>query len=479
MVIERNDHSKRQRRKEGVDMSYVLQSWDPENPAQWQREGRRVASRNLWGSIAALFLAFCVWMVWSMVVINLPKVGFKFSTDQLFWLAALPGLSGATLRIFYAFMVPIFGGRRWTVFSTAMLLIPAVGIGYAVQDPTTPYSTMLVLSLLCGFGGGNFASSMANISFFFPKAQKGFALGMNAGLGNLGVSAMQLVVPFVITIPLFGGFGGGPQVWWRGGVETQLWLQNAGFIWAPLIVASSLFAWFKMNDVGVAKASLMDQFVIFRQRHTWVMSWLYLGTFGSFIGFSAGFPLLIRTQFPNVNVVAFAFLGPLVGALARVGGGWVSDKLCGACVTLGAFLVMACATVGVVLFLPHPGYAGNFWMFFLLFMILFVATGVGNASTFRMVPLIFLALKEQTVENGDSAQLQLARADANKESAAVLGFISAIAAYGAFFIPMSYGTSIKLTGAPDAALFSFVLFYLSCIVVTWQFYSRKGAKIRC
>ena len=460
-------------------MFCVLQSWDPENTAQWQREGRRIASRNLWGSIAALFLAFCVWMVWSVVVINLPKVGFKFGTDQLFWLAALPGLSGATLRIFYAFMVPIFGGRRWTVFSTATLLVPVVGIGYAVQDPATPYSTMLALSLLCGFGGGNFASSMANISFFFPSAQKGFALGMNAGLGNLGVSAMQLVVPFMITVPILGRFGGGPQVWLMGGVETQLWLQNAGFIWVPLIVASSLFAWFKMNDVGVAKASLMDQFVIFRQRHTWVMSWLYLGTFGSFIGFSAGFPLLIRTQFPNVNVVAFAFLGPLVGALARVGGGWVSDKLCGACVTLGAFPVMALATVGVVFFLPHQGYAGNFWIFFLLFMILFTATGVGNASTFRMVPLIFLALQEQTVKRGDSAQLLLARAKANKESAAALGFISAIAAYGAFFIPMSYGTSIKLTGAPDAALFSFVLFYLSCIAATWLFYSRKGAKIRC
>lgn len=460
-------------------MSHILKAWDPENAVQWQKSGKRIANLNLWGSISALFLAFCVWMVWSMVVINLPKIGFKFDTDQLFWLAALPGLSGATLRIFYSFMVPIFGGRRWTVFSTATLLIPAIGIGLAVQDRTTSYATMLTLALLCGFGGGNFASSMANISFFFPKAQKGFALGMNAGLGNLGVSGMQLIVPFVITLPIFGFLGGGAQQWMQGGEAKHLWLQNAGFIWVPFIVLSTLFAWFKMNDVSEAKASFTDQAIIFRRSHTWIMSWLYLGTFGSFIGFSAGFPLLIRTEFPGVNVAAFAFLGPLVGALARVGGGWVSDKLCGSCVTFWSFVAMAAAAAGVVLFLPHQGQGGNFWMFFVLFMILFIATGVGNASTFRMVPIIFLTLHERLAQRAGGMPAQEVNAQANKESAAVLGFISAVAAYGAFFIPMSYGTSIKIAGSPDAALIGFVIFYLSCIGVTWFFYSRKTSGFTC
>ncbi len=451
-------------------MSYVLRAWDPENAAQWQSEGKRIARRNLWGSIVALFLAFCVWMVWSMVVLNLPKIGFHFTTDQLFWLAALPGLSGATLRIFYAFMVPIFGGRRWTAFSTATLLLPAIGIGFAVQDPTTSYATMLMLSLACGFGGGNFASSMANISFFYPKSKKGFALGMNAGLGNLGVSAMQFLVPIVVTLPLFGVVGGAPQHLAAG---KALWLQNAAFVWVLPVLASVLFAWFGMNDVSDAKASFAEQAVIFKRRDTWVMSWLYLGTFGSFIGFSAGFPLLMRTEFPAVNVATYAFLGPMVGALARVGGGWLADKLCGSCVTMGSFVAMAAAATGVIVFLPAHGAGGNFPGFFAMFMVLFVATGVGNASTFRMVPIIFHALHEKISMGRDFRPM------ANKESAAVLGFISAVAAYGAFFIPMSYGTSIKLTGSPVAALLAFVFFYVSCIAVTWTFYSRRGSGVRC
>ena len=177
--------------------SRVLTTWNPEDKEFWEKEGKAIANRNLWISIPALFLAFAVWMVWSVVVVNLQIIGFTYDANRLFWLAALPGLSGATLRIFYSFMVPIFGGRKWTTISTASLLVPAIGIGLAVRDPSTSYATMLVLALLCGLGGGNFASSMANISFFFPKAQKGTALGLNAGLGNLGVSAMQFLVPLV------------------------------------------------------------------------------------------------------------------------------------------------------------------------------------------------------------------------------------------------------------------------------------------
>ena len=263
-----------------------------------------------------------------MVVAKLPSVGFNFTTDQLFWLAALPGISGAVLRIFYSFMVPIFGGRLWTTVATWSLMIPAVGIGYAVQNPDTPYVVFLILALLCGLGGGNFASSMANISFFFPKAEKGNALALNAGLGNLGVSVVQFVVPIAITAGVFGWLGGDP-VDGQGPAAQQvpLWLQNAGFIWVPFIAVERVRGWFGMNDIASAKASFGEQAVIFERKHNWIMCWLYTGTFGSFIGYSAGFPLLAKTQFPAVDALPFVFLGPLVGALSRSATGWVSDQL--------------------------------------------------------------------------------------------------------------------------------------------------------
>ena len=297
-------------------------------------------------------------MVWSVVVVNLPNVGFKFSTEELFWLAALPSLCGATLRIFYSFMVPIFGGRRWTAISTASLLLPTIGIGFAVRDPSTSYSTFVVLALLCGFGGGNFASSMANINFFFPKAQKGTALGLNAGLGNLGVSLVQFVVPLVITAGVFGALGGEPQTWTKGAEVKQMWLQNAGFIWVPFIAIFAVAAWFGMNDLASAKASFSDQAVIFKRKHNWIMCWLYLGTFGSFIGYSAGFPLLIKSQFPQINALSYAWLGPLVGALIRPLGGWLSDKLGGARVTFWNFIAMAVGRPGRAV-LPSAGRAGR------------------------------------------------------------------------------------------------------------------------
>ncbi len=458
---------------------YVISTWEPETSSFWQKTGKSTANRNLWISIPALLLAFAVWMVWSVVVVNLPNIGFKFSTNQLFWLTALPGLSGATLRIFYSFMVPIFGGRKWTSISTASLLIPAIGIGFAVQDINTSYPTMLVLALLCGFGGGNFASSMANISFFYPKAQKGYALGMNAGLGNLGVSVVQFVVPLVITAGIFGALGGEPQAWLKAGQSKQMWLQNAGFIWVPFIAATTLMAWFGMNDIASAKASFAEQAVIFKRKHNWLMCWLYTGTFGSFIGYSAGFPLLIKTQFPEINPLEYAFLGPLVGALARVIGGIIADKLGGAKVTLWTFAVMIAAVYGVISFLPHAGGAGNFWGFFWMFMLLFAGTGVGNASTFRMIPVIFLTERQRAATGKGKPAQEQAIVDANKEGAAVLGFTSAVAAYGAFFIPKSYGTSIALTGGPDAALWCFIGFYGTCIAITWWFYARRQADMPC
>lgn len=459
--------------------SRVLTEWNPEDKQFWEQEGKAIANRNLWISIPALFLAFAVWMVWSVVVVNLPIIGFKFDPNKLFWLAALPGLTGATLRIFYSFMVPIFGGRKWTTISTASLLIPAIGIGFAVRDQNTSYSTMLILALLCGFGGGNFASSMANISFFFPKAQKGTALGLNAGLGNLGVSAMQFLVPLVITSGMFSALCGDPQLCVIKGVTKSIWLQNAGFVWVPLILASTIAAWFGMNDIASAKASFKEQSVIFKRKHNWLMCWLYLGTFGSFIGYSAGLPLLIKSQFPAVNPTQYAFLGPLVGALARPLGGWLADKLGGAAVTFWNFIIMAAAVFGVLFFLPHGGAGGNFWGFLALFILLFFTTGIGNGSTFRMIPVIFLTERQRDAEGkGEKAQEQAIK-DAGKESAAVLGFTSAFAAYGAFFIPKSFGTSIAVTGGPDAALYGFVVFYMTCIIMTWWFYSRRNAEMPC
>lgn len=467
----------------------VLHIWTPEDKAFWEQEGKAIANINLWISIPALLLSFAVWMVWSVVVVNLPNIGFKFTTNQLFWLAALPALCGATLRIFYSFMVPIFGGRKWTAVSTASLLLPALGIGFAVQDPTTSYPTFVVLALLCGFGGGNFASSMANISFFFPKERKGSALGLNAGLGNLGVSVVQFVVPLVITAGVFGVLGGEPQTWVKGNETRQMWLQNAGFIWVPFIALSMIAAWFGMNDIASARASFADQAVIFKRKHNWLMCWLYLGTFGSFIGYSAGFPLLIKSQFPEVNALTFAFLGPLVGAVVRPFGGWLSDKLGGAPVTFWNFMLMVLAVIGVLYFLPKgAGGAmalpwgpaqGDFNGFLVMFMLLFLTTGIGNGSTFRMIPVIFLTERMREAEGRGAQAQEQAVKDANKEAAAVLGFTSAIGAYGGFFIPKSYGTSIAMTGGPEAALYVFILFYLTCILMTWWYYSRKNAEMPC
>ena len=458
---------------------YVIKRWEPEEAKFWQAEGKKIANKNLIISIPALMLAFSVWMLWSVVVVNLNKAGFSFSKNQMFWLTALPALSGATLRIFYSFLVPVFGGRRWTAISTASLLIPALGMGFALRDTSTSYPTLLMLALLCGFGGGNFSSSMSNISFFFPKSQKGLATGLNAGVGNLGVSVVQFVTPLVISVGMFGVLGGDghTSVIDNGGTQT-IWLQNAGFIWVPFILAASLAAWFGMNDIEDAKASFADQAVIFRRKHNWLMCWLYLGTFGSFIGFSAGLALLTQSQFPNVNPTKYAFLGPLVGAAVRPVGGWVSDKLGGACVTLWTFLLMIFSVLGVMYFLPTSGYAGNFYGFLTMFIVLFALTGIGNGSTFRMIPVIFLQERQLFAEKDEASQRK-ACLDGAKEAAAVLGFSGAVGAYGGFFIPKSFGTSIDLTGTPHAALWLFIAFYLSCLLVTWWWYARRDAPMPC
>lgn len=456
---------------------HLITDWQPEQASFWQAQGHSLAVRNLWLSIPALLLAFAVWMVWSVVVVNLPNIGFQYSTNQLFWLTALPGLSGALLRIFYSFMVPIFGGRTWTTLSTASLLLPALALGVAVQDVQTSYPTMLILALLCGLGGGNFASSMANISFFFPAAQKDYALSLNAGLGNLGVAATQFIIPLAISAGIFGGLAGEPQNWLPQGAQKTLWLQNAGFIWVPLILAATLAAWFGMHDLASAKASFSEQAVIFKRKHNWLMCWLCIGTFGSFIGYAAGFPLLIKTLFPEVNALQYAYLGPLLATVAHIAGAYLANKFGGAKIALLMFISMICAVLAIIYFLPHAGNAGNFTGFFWMFMLLFITTGIGNAATFHMIPIIFLT--EHQRANASKPAKPHAQTAANSEANAVLSFTSAIAAIGAFFVPKCYGTSIALTGSPEAALWAFISFYCTCVVITWLFYSRRNAPMPC
>ncbi|MGB6009392.1 NarK family nitrate/nitrite MFS transporter [Castellaniella sp.] len=462
----------------GRQRGRLLTVWTPEDKAFWAHEGRAIANVNLWISIPALFLAFAVWQMWSVVAVNLPNLGFKYTENQLFWLAALPALSGATLRIFYSFMVPVFGGRRWTALTTASLLLPTIGVGLAVQDPATPYSTMLLLALLCGLGGGNFSSSMSNISFFFPKERKGSALGLNAGLGNLGVSSVQFLAPLVITMGILGPWAGEPQMAKLSGAHgvAEVWAQNAAFIWAPFIIIVSMLAWVGMHDIADAKASFREQAVIFKRKHNWIMCFLYLGTFGSFIGFSAGFPLLIKYLYPDIRPLQYAWLGPLVGAMARPFGGWLSDKLGGARVTFWTFFWMVLGVLGVMASLPGSGSPGSFTGFLLAFLFLFFLTGIGNGSTFAMIPVIFNTLAQRRHAAGSPAQ---AESEGAKESAAVLGFSGAMGAYGGFFIPKSFGTSFDLTGTPYAALVFFVVFYAVSIAVTWWYYSRRGAEIPC
>jgi NNP family nitrate/nitrite transporter-like MFS transporter len=312
---------------------------------------------------------------------------------------------------------------------------------------------------------------MANISFFFPRSEKGNALALNAGLGNLGVSVVQFIVPIVITAGVFGWFGGDPAMVKGPAGPTPLWLQNAGFIWVPFIAASAFAAWFGMNDIASAKASFSQQAVIFQRKHNWLMCWLYTGTFGSFIGYSAGFPLLAKTQFPAVDALPFVFVGPLVGALSRSATGWISDRLGGGRVTFWVFLIMMAGVVGVLYFLGIKDQPNAIWGFFAMFLLLFFATGVGNASTFQMIPNIMRKEIGRLMPKFEKDE-QLRQAE--KESAAITGFTSAIAAFGAFFIPKSYGSSIALTGGVEAALWGFLVFYISCLAITWWFYTRRG-----
>lgn len=525
-----------------------LQKWDVEDPGFWESEGKKIANRNLWISIPSLLCGFAVWLYWGIITVQMLNLGFPFAKSELFTLMAIAGLTGATLRIPSSFFIRLCGGRNTIFFTTALLMLPAVGAGIALQDKNTPLWVFQALALLSGFGGGNFASSMSNISFFFPKKQQGLALGLNAGLGNFGVTTMQILIPLVMTFGLFGGEGmvlqntSGTLIG-KIPAGTESFIHNGGFVWLLILIPLAIFGWFGMNNIrtqevspdapnpiasfamisgmlligfataavglwlllpevangsgfGVPKeivmvlvigstvfwlkmipgsigTSLTRQYKIFNNPHTWIMSVIYTMTFGSFIGFAASFPLAIKVIFGyqhmmvdgvmthdtlNANgpsALMYAWMGPFIGALIRPVGGWIADKLGGALVTQICSVVMVGSALGVAYYMK-AAYASAtpeqfFLPFFLLFLLLFAATGIGNGSTFRTIAMVFP--KEQ--------------------AGPVLGWTSAVAAYGAFYIPKVLGEQIKAT-TPEVALIGFAAFYAVCIGINWWFYLRKN-----
>ncbi len=522
--------------------------WDIEDDALWNATGKRIANRNLCISIPSLLCGFAVWLYWGIITVHMLNLGFPFAKSELFTLSAIAGFCGATLRIPSTFFIRIGGGRNTIFFTTALLMIPAVGAGFALQDKATPLWVFQVLALLSGFGGGNFASSMSNISFFFPKRMQGLTLGLNAGLGNAGVTTMQIVVPLVMTFGVFGALTGDPltlestsgTLVGKIPAGSQAWIQNAGFVWLILLIPLAFAAWFGMSNIrtdevtpviaggppgafsrimamllvgfftascglylilpaptglgwpiwskwfvllGViaatvlllyyacffVKDSLRRQYQIFRNKQTWVMSVIYTMTFGSFIGYSAAFPLAIKVVFgfqhlevggvithdtlnPNgPSALMFAWMGPFIGALIRPFGGWISDKVGGAKVTQAITIVMILSALGVAYYMKAAYVSATpeqyFVPFFLLFLVLFACTGIGNGSTFRTIAMIFP--KEQ--------------------AGPALGWTSAVAAYGAFIIPQVFGEQIK-AATPEYALYGFAAFYLLCLALNWWYY---------
>ena len=510
--------------------------WHVEDSTFWETTGKKVATKNLIISIPCLLLAFAVWMIWSIIIVQMENLGFSFHPDPatnkaLFYtLPAIAGLAGATFRIPNSFLIGIGGGRNVVSLTTALLILPTLGAGIALQNRETPYLIFAIFAALSGFGGGNFASSMSNITFFFPKRLQGTALGLNAGLGNLGVSVMQVLLPFTMGFALFGSFGGEGIVLPSG---TLVYIQNCGLTWVPLLLFFSVVAFFGMNNLvpatpqlkgtfpafgktllllflgGMAaalglflflnlkwnmwivlpitiiltvffmkyfsprelKENLNRQFAIFNNKHNWIMTIIYTMTFGSFIGYSAVFPKLIQDIFgvlPDGSLnphapspFAYAWLGPLVGSLSRPIGGWFSDKIkSGSRVTHWTTLAMICAALGVAFFIVKARGASApeiyFMPFLILFLILFITTGVGNGSTFRSIPYIF----EKNL------------------AGPVLGWTSAIAAYGSFIIPRVFGEQIQV-GHPEYALYGFAIYYVLCLILNWWYYDRKNSSITC
>jgi MFS transporter, NNP family, nitrate/nitrite transporter len=432
-----------------------LVHWVPEDAEFWATTGARVAWRKLAVTTAALVLSFGTWFMVSALVVRLPAVGFRLSTAQLFWLAAMPGLAGGTLRILHTFMVPIFGSRHVVSVSTLLLLVPALGWGFAVQNVATPYWVLMLLAFAAGFGGGNFSSFMPSTSLFFPKRLQGTALAIQAGVGNLGVSLTQFVTPWIIAA---GGIAylGSPQTFTKGEVSKPLWLQNAAFWYVPLILVFGVAAWFMVRSVPV-RANFREQFDIFRDKHTWFMTSLYIMTFGTFSGAAASFPLLIKElygKFPNApDPLTYAFLGPLIGSLSRVAFGPIADRTGGGILTAISGAGILLCSVGVTFF-TRPESLAEFPWFVAVMRALFFFAGVGNASTFRQMPVCFPP----------------------RQASGVIGWTAAVAAYGPFIFSMSLGILIGRLGSPNLFFYALAGFCLLNVAIDWWYYTRPGAE---
>jgi NNP family nitrate/nitrite transporter-like MFS transporter len=487
-----------------------IEHWTPEDPDFWESTGKAVARRNLVFSILAEHLGFSVWLLWSVSAALLARAGFDFSPQQLFWLVAVPNLVGSLLRLPYTFAVPRFGGRNWTIVSALLLVVPTMLFAFVVQRPDTPFWVFVVIAATAGVGGGNFASSMASINFFFPTRAKGTALGLNAAGGNAGVAVIQFFLPIIV-----GGAGAFGLV---KASQSGIALERAGYLYAALAVLAAVCAFFFMNNLHAAYSRPREQLAVLRDRHTWVMSFLYIGTFGSFIGYSAAMPLLIKINFfrspiptasIGINFAYYAFLGALVGSVARPFGGWLADRVGGARVTLGAFVAMIVGTLGVLFTLsrldavpaPDPAkvaawtqdpstFAGfppavvtavnhnsDLFPWFLgCFLFVFAATGIGNGSTYRMIPAIWKARARSAGAAGSPVRIA-AENKATKEASAVLGIAGAIGALGGFLIPITFSSPWvnDPVAATRAAFVIFTGFYVVCLAVTWAVYLRPKA----
>jgi NNP family nitrate/nitrite transporter-like MFS transporter len=439
--------------------SSAARSWDPENREQWAAGGAQLAFRTLWITTGALTLSFSTWFMWSAIIVRLPELGFPLTVTQRFWLAAIPGLVGATLRIPYSFVVQMFGTRPVVTLATASLLVPSIGVGLAVQDPQTPFWILVALAAAAGLGGGNFSAFMSSTSLFYPRTRQGTALGIQAGVGNFGVSLVQFLTPLVIAAPMFGAAGGGSLAWTRGDLTRPLWMQNAAFIWVLPVVFFTVAAAVGLRSIPV-KGTFAQQAVIFRRKHTWVMTSLYVMTFGTFSGMSAAFALLIREIFGKLegapDPLAYAFLGALIGSITRPPSGWISDKIGGAPVTLACGVLLVLGSIGVTFF-TAPTTTAGFGPFLALVLLIFFAAGVGNGSTFRMIPVIF----------------------PRQEAAPVLGWTAAIGAYGSFILPMLFGWSLARFGSVNVAFYVLAAFYAFNVILCWFYYTRRGAEVSC
>jgi NNP family nitrate/nitrite transporter-like MFS transporter len=423
-----------------------IDDWRPEDPAFWAAAGAPIARRNLLFSILSEHIGFSVWSLWSVLVLFL---GPAYGIDPAgkFLLTAVPTLVGAALRIPYSFAVTRFGGRNWTVFSASLLLVPSVLAAFLIR-PGVSYPTLIVIAAVAGVGGGNFASSMTNINAFYPDRLKGWALGINAGGGNLGVAAVQLVGLFVLAV-----FGAG-----HPGIVAGIYI--------PLIVIAALSSALYMDNLSQARTEKRALRDAAREAHTWVMSLLYIGTFGSFIGFGFAFGQVLQVQFhaefsTPVKAAYLTFLGPLLGSLVRPVGGALADRLGGARVTFVTFIAMAVGAGTVLLAAQQKSLP----LYLVGFITLFVLSGIGNGSTYKMIPAIF------------KARHPADEPTARRLSGAVIGVAGAIGALGGVLVNLAFRQSFLSTGSADAAYAGFIAFYALCVLVTWTVYLRSPARV--